>query len=134
MMAAHLGAEQVFAIEANPALATLAERTIARNHDRNFPGSNVTVTANLSSKVDLGLLPLGQPADILVTETFGTMLLGEGAINFVPDARDRLLKPGGIVVPQGGCQYVTLVEVPAISAWASPGMSVGFNLSRFARL
>merc|ERR1719235_1491569 len=119
-MAAHAGAENVFAIEANPDLASLATRTIARN-TRNYPTSNVTVVAELSSRVFVEQMPQGKPADILVTETFGTMLLGEGAINFVPDARDRLLKPGGIVVPQGGCQYVTLVEIPELHAMASPG-------------
>merc|ERR1719253_2261874 len=129
-----MGAGQVVALEANPDLAALAERNIQRNYGANFPDSNVTVIAQLSSKVGLEQMPNGRGADILVTETFGTMLLGEGAINFVPDARDRLLKPGGIVVPQGGCQYVTLVEVPAISSWASPRTWGGFNMSHFATL
>ena len=39
-----------------------------------------------------------------------------------PPVSRRLLKKGGIVVPQGGCQYATLVEVPAwAAAPASPG-------------
>lgn len=134
MMAAHLGARHVVAIEANPHLAVLAQKTIARNHAKNFPTSNVTVLANLSSAVTLSDLPHGRRAHILVTETFGTMLLGEGAINFVPDARDRLLRDAHTVIPAGGCQYATLVDMPAVAAVMSPGVQSGLNLSRLEML
>eukprot|EP00429_Kryptoperidinium_foliaceum_P069328 CAMPEP_0176063864 /NCGR_PEP_ID=MMETSP0120_2-20121206/31853_1 /TAXON_ID=160619 /ORGANISM="Kryptoperidinium foliaceum, Strain CCMP 1326" /LENGTH=704 /DNA_ID=CAMNT_0017397439 /DNA_START=30 /DNA_END=2144 /DNA_ORIENTATION=+ len=131
MMAANLGARHVVAIEANPNLASLAERTVVVNQPANFPSSNVTIFAELSSAVSPARLPGGRPADILVTETFGTMLLGEGAANFVPDARDRLLKPGGQVIPVGGCQYVTLVEIPGFIATLSPRSWGGLNLTGF---
>lgn len=134
MMAASLGARHVLAIEANPDLAALAEKTIARNRPGGFPGSSVAVVANLSSRVGLEQMPLGRKADVLVTETFGTMLLGEGAVHFVPDARDRLLKEGGTVIPAGGCQYVTLVEAPDFAATLMPGTSAGLNLSRLEML
>lgn len=62
----------------------------------------VSARQELSSAVSPGRLPGGRPADILVTETFGTMLLGEGAANFVPDSRDRLLKREGGVATGGG--------------------------------
>lgn len=130
MMAAHIGAAHVLAIEANPNLATLAEQTVRRNQHANFAGSNVTVVAAMSSAVNQSHLPRGRKADILVTETFGTMLLGEGAINFIPDARDRLLKDGGIVIPAGGCQYATLVEIPDLAATMGPGMWGAINLTR----
>jgi len=58
------------------------------------------------------------------------MLLGEGAINFVPDARDRLMKPGGTIIPAGGCQYATLVEIPDFASTVSPAACSGFNLTR----
>mmetsp|Transcript_33934 Transcript_33934/g.101202 ORF Transcript_33934/g.101202 Transcript_33934/m.101202 type:complete len:733 (-) Transcript_33934:85-2283(-) len=134
IMAASLGASHVLAIEANPDLAALAEQTIARNQPGAFPGSNVTVVAELSSRVGLDRMPLGQQADVLVTETFGTMLLGEGAIGFVPDARERLLREGGKVIPAGGCQYVTLVEAPDFAATLTPGAWAGLNLSRLETL
>lgn len=134
MMAAHAGAADVLAIEANPDLAALAERTVAANKAKNFPGANVTIVADLSSKVHLEQMPHGRQADVLVTETFGTMLLGEGAINFVPDARDRLLKKGGVVIPAGGCQYATLVEVPELDAMTSPRDWEGLDLSRLGSL
>lgn len=77
-----------------------------------------------------------------MTETFGTTLLGEGALNFVPDSVRRFLKHGhtlgippvdpewgditnstrkeflpgekqAVVIPTAGCQYMTLVEIGA---------------------
>ncbi|CAE8620676.1 unnamed protein product [Polarella glacialis] len=128
IMAAGHGAAHVFAIEANPDLAELAERTIERNQ-RNFPGANVTVVSQLSSRVQFSQLAQGRRADLLVTETFGTILLGEGALNFVPDARDRLLKEGGVMIPAGGCQYVTLIQDTDLSATWQPPEWHGFNLS-----
>eukprot|EP00933_Yihiella_yeosuensis_P050165 TRINITY_DN47929_c0_g1_i1.p1 TRINITY_DN47929_c0_g1~~TRINITY_DN47929_c0_g1_i1.p1 ORF type:complete len:753 (+),score=146.16 TRINITY_DN47929_c0_g1_i1:96-2354(+) len=133
MMAAQAGADQVFAIEANPDLAELAVKTIAANQGT-YPNTNVTVAANLSSQVDLSWLPHSQRADLLVTETFGTMLLGEGCMNFVPDARDRLLKEGGTIIPAGGCQHVTLVEVSELAAATSPADWNGLNLSNLEML
>eukprot|EP00913_Durusdinium_trenchii_P031697 g29683.t1 len=71
--------------------------------------------------------------DVLVTETFGTMLLGESALSFVSDARKRLLKPSGHIIPAGGCQYATLVQLQDLSPW-HPRPWRGFNLSRLTDL
>lgn len=130
MIAASLGAPQVLAIEANKDLAALAIDTVAQNRPLNFPTSNVTIVAELSSKVHPDVLPGGRKADLLVTETFGTMLMGEGANNFVPDARDRLLKEGGKIVPSGGCQMATLVESHELASVTSATNWGGFDLSR----
>lgn len=133
IMAAQVGAKHVIAMEANPDLAKLATMTIARNQ-ASLNEANVTVLPLLSSKIGLELLPAARKADLLVTETFGTMLLGEGALNFVPDVRDRLLKEGGTIIPAGGCQYATLVEVPDLMAAWSPASWDGLNLSHLESL
>jgi len=101
LIAAKAGASHVTALEVNPDLAALAETVIAQNGR-----PNITVIAELSTRVKE--LPAGQ-VDIMITETFGTLMLAEGALNFIPKARDQFLKPGGIIIPSGGCQYVTLV-------------------------
>ena len=44
----------------------------------------MSVIAQLSAQVDADAL--GHKADLLVTETFGTMMLGEGVLTFVSDA------------------------------------------------
>ena len=127
----------------------------------------MSVIAQLSAQVDADTL--GRKADLLVTETFGTMLLGEGVLRFVSDAStstcvlgipfccwkfaitspasnfsaklfvtrdqrqgDRLLKEGGEIIPAGGCQYVTLVQMSE-PLWSPPSWR-GFNLSRLEDL
>ncbi|CAE7360737.1 PRMT7 [Symbiodinium sp. CCMP2592] len=129
ILAARAGSEQVWAIEANPHLAELATRTLERNREL-YPKTNMSVIAQLSAQVDADVL--GRKADLLVTETFGTMMLGEGVLTFVSDARDRLLKEGGQIIPAGGCQYVTLVQMSE-PLW-SPRPWRGFNLSRLEDL
>ena len=41
-------------------------------------------------------------ADILVTEIFDSVLLGEGILPSLAHARQHLLKPGAVCVPDGG--------------------------------
>ena len=41
----------------------------------------------------------GPRPNVLVSETLGTFLLGESALFYMSDARDRLLAPGGTVIP-----------------------------------
>jgi len=133
MQAALFGAKHVLAMEANPALASLAKQTIERNQWK-FPETNVTVLAGLSSKVTLDQLPMAMKADLLVTETFGTMLLGESAMNFIPDVRDRLLKTDGLIVPAGGCQYITLVESADLASIVEPTDALEVNLTRMTQM
>eukprot|EP00434_Breviolum_minutum_P005444 symbB.v1.2.004796.t1/scaffold270.1/size246978/7 len=135
MLAAQLGAQDVLALEANPKLAELANKTIEDNRGL-FPNANIKVLAQLSSQVQTGR-PVTDDApeafDLLVTETFGSLLLGESALAFVADARQRLLKHGGRIIPAGGCQYVTLVQFEDTSPW-HPQQWRGFNFSSFRRL
>ena len=46
---------------------------------------------------------------------------------------ERLLKPGGRIIPAGGCQYATLVQLPDSSPW-HPRLWKGFDLRRFTDL
>lgn len=72
----------------NPKLAELANKTIEDNRGL-FPNANIKVLAQLSSQVQTGR-PATDDApeafDLLVTETFGSLLLGESALAFVADA------------------------------------------------
>eukprot|EP00439_Symbiodinium_sp_Y106_P075406 s699_g14.t4 len=88
ILAARGGSEQVWAIEANPHLAELATRTLERNREL-YPKTNMSVIAQLSAQVDADAL--GHKADLLVTETFGTMMLGEGVLTFVSDASKEIV-------------------------------------------
>ena len=67
-------------------MADLANKTIEENRHL-FPDSDVKVVAELSTQVKRSAAT-GEPKafDLLVTETFGTLLLGESALAFVSDA------------------------------------------------
>ena len=47
---------------------------------------------------------------MIISEILGTLMLGESALEYIADARERLLKPGGVVIPNRGCQYAQLVS------------------------
>ena len=59
------------------------------------------------------LAPYGTPT-VLLSEILGTLLLGESALHYVWDARQRLVAPDAAVVPLTGCQFATLIESPDI--------------------
>jgi hypothetical protein len=56
---------------------------------------------------------LPEPADILVSETIGREPLEQFALELSIDARERLLKPDGVLVPNGLGVHVTPVEIAA---------------------
>lgn len=109
MMAAKLGAKWVVAVEGSPEMAALARANVAANHLQ----GKVTVLNMLST--DLTLKQLPAKPDILVSEIFGTLLLGESALDYINDARQRLLKPETKIIPQFGVQYAVPIECPVLS-------------------
>jgi hypothetical protein len=87
----------------------------------------VTVLQDDSTSVELPEL-----ADVLVTETMGTLGLDENITGSVIDARTRLLKPGGAIVPRRLGLSIVPVELPApyekhVEWWSEP--RYGFDLS-----
>jgi type II protein arginine methyltransferase len=126
MMAARLGARQVFTCEAVGLVAATARRIVRRN---NFQ-DRVTVLAKPSQEVQLGADLPGQ-ADLLVHEIFSSELLGEHVLPAIEDARRRLLKPGGQVLPSAASIMVALVGGDALGKNLHVGESFGFDLSEF---
>ena len=115
MMAARAGAAHVFAIEASP-LASIAKRII----DENGLGDVVTVLAHRVEDV----VSLPRRAEVLVSEWMGFYLLHEAMLASVVDARDRLLEPGGVVIPTRARLFATLRSCPSlyeqrVALWSS---------------
>lgn len=128
MLAARAGAEQVFAVELNPAIAEAAREVVAANglSDR------VSVLTGSSLALDAER-DLGGPVDAVLAEIFDSSLLGEGALPSFRHATAALLKPGGVVLPQAAVVQAMLVEIPSLRA-ANPLRQVqGFDLSAFDR-
>lgn len=126
MMAARLGAGHVFTCEAVPLIAATATRIVRRNgwQDR------VTVLAKRSHEVRVGA-ELPAKADLLVHEIFSSELLGEFVLHAIEDAKARLLKPGGRILPSAGSIMVALVGGDELAANLHVGDSHGFDLSEF---
>jgi len=105
MMAARAGASKVSSLEMVPALAAAARQIVASN------GYKETVTIFDASSHEVDEESLGSNADLLVCEIVDDMLLGEGVLATVADARRRLLRPGAPILPRGGSLFALAVEL-----------------------
>ena len=88
-LAARAGASKVWAVEASE-LADTARQMLAASG----VGDRVEVIRGVSFGIELP-----ERADLLITETVGHYGFDEGLIQVAADARERLLKPGGTIVP-----------------------------------
>ena len=89
LIAARLGARQVYAVEWGD-IVGVARAVAARN--------------GLSDRIEFFNAPsaeveLPEPVDVITAEILGSFGLEENVLTFLPDARDRFLKPGGVIVP-----------------------------------
>jgi type I protein arginine methyltransferase len=57
---------------------------------------------------------LPDKADVLVSETLGSFGIDENTLEFTVDARERFLKPGGVMIPQGLTLYLAPVQAAEV--------------------
>lgn len=103
-------------------MAAGARRTIAANGLQ----PRIKVLAKSSTEVTIRDLPA--PADVLIFELFGTLLLGESALHYVADTRRRLMGPMFTVVPRRGVQLATLIECHDLESLMRPRSWNGLHL------
>ncbi len=129
LMAADAGASIVYACDDNPRIVKAAQQVVRANgfQDR------VKVLAKRSNQLTIGA-DMGTRADALICEIFDAGFFGEDALATIKDAKDKLLKPGAKLVPNG----VKIMAQPVFSESLSHYFSVetvcGFNLSPFNAL
>jgi len=126
MMAARLGARRVFTCEAVGLIARTAGTIIRRNGLQ----ERITVLAKPSHTVQVPN-DLPQQADILLHEIFSSELLGEHVLPAIEDAKQRLLKPGGLVLPSAASIMIALVAGVELGKSLHAGPSFGFDLRDF---
>lgn len=126
MMCASLGARSVTTCEAVPIIAETAKRIIAGN---NYT-SAIRVVGKRSDRVDLGE-DLPQKADILVSEIFSSELIGEHVLPCIEDAKSRLLKPSGRVIPRAGSIMLALFSGDDLRRNLVAEDFLGFRLGGF---
>ena len=126
MMAAQLGANKVVTCEAVTMVADTAKKIVERNGLQ----GRITVLAKPSYQVNVGR-DLPERADILVHEIFSSELLGEHVLPALEDAKARLLKPGGVVLPATASIMIALVSGEELGKELHVGRSFGFDLTPF---
>jgi protein arginine N-methyltransferase 1 len=100
--AARAGARHVWAVEVIPRSAELARGAVARAG----LADRITVLDGLSTGI-----ALPEPVDVCVAEIIGTLGGSEGAGAVLRDARQRLLRPGGVVVPHRSATTVVALDL-----------------------
>jgi len=102
LLAVRAGAARVYAIEKSDSIELAKE--IAR---KNGASERIIFVRDNSKNVSLDT-----KADVLISETMGSFGLDENTLDFTIDARDRLLKPGGKMVPETVTPWLAPVETP----------------------
>lgn len=99
-MACDAGASKVYAVEGGPVIEVARELAI----DNGF-ADRIEFLRGWSTEVDIP-----EPADVLISETIGNAGLDEGIVAWALDARQRLLRPGAVLLPQRLRLWVAAVE------------------------
>lgn len=107
MFCARAGAAKVIAVDAS-AIITKAQENIFHN------GLSSVITC-VHGKIEEVALPVDE-VDIIVSEWMGYCLLFEAMLPSVLFARDRYLKPGGLLVPSHANIWVAPVADPEFVA------------------
>nr|XP_033808749.1 protein arginine N-methyltransferase 8 [Geotrypetes seraphini] len=101
MFAARAGARKVFGIECS-SISDYSEKIIKANHLNNI----ITI---FKGKVEEVELPVDK-VDIIISEWMGYCLFYESMLNTVIFARDKWLKPAGLMFPDRAALYVVAIE------------------------
>ncbi len=99
-MACEAGAEKVYAIEGGPVIEVARELAV----DNGF-ADRIEFLGGWS--IEVGIPEL---ADVLISETIGNAGLDEGIVAWTFDARQRLLRPGAVLLPERLRVWVAAAE------------------------
>jgi len=129
LLACRHGAARVYAVE------TEASISIARDlAAENGVADRITFINQRSTEVTLH-----ERADVVVADIRGVLPLAGGAVTSLIDARERLLKPGGAIVPRRDILRATVVSAPriycqAVDVWSSSALGLSTAAARAAAI
>lgn len=127
MMAARAGAAEVVTCEMVDLVADHAREIIASN---GFAGK-IRIVGKPSTMLEVGS-DLPARADVIVTETFSSGLMGEGILPTVEHATAELLAPGGTIIPRAATARGYLIGGRSLRDKLYVDRSAGFDLAPFA--
>ncbi|MBK6749161.1 MAG: GNAT family N-acetyltransferase [Acidobacteria bacterium] len=116
--AAKLGAERAVAIDMDEMLVGLT-RKLAAEHG---VSDRVEVIWGNSFAVELG-----REFDIVVSETIGYLGYDEAIVEIMADARERFLKPGGILIPETVSLHAAAAKMNVRTESIPVGLAIEFT-------
>ncbi|HEV2491772.1 MAG TPA: class I SAM-dependent methyltransferase [Terriglobia bacterium] len=124
LMACRAGAQRVYSVELTSIIGLARQISRANGFaDRQFFIKDLSTYTKLPEKVD-----------VIVTDAAGRFGFEAGLLDFLTDARDRFLKPGGRTVPRGVELYGAPVECAEqfanIEFWDQPVAGFDFRPAR----
>ncbi|MEV6983582.1 50S ribosomal protein L11 methyltransferase [Sphaerisporangium sp. NPDC051017] len=124
MMVARAGAAWVTTCEQNPMLAEITRQIVARHglSDR------INVVAKRSTDLVVGV-DMPRRADLIVSEIVDCGLIGEGVLPTVEHAREHLLAPGGLLLPESARIHGALLDSVAVDRLNRVDHAAGFDVS-----
>lgn len=127
LLACQLGARKVYAIEPSDAIQVAREiATVNGYRDR------ITFIQDLSTQVELP-----ECADVIISDLRGILPWFQQHIPTIIDARQRLLAPGGRMIPQRDTVWAAIVSAPDLyNSLTSPWQNnaYGFNMAAAHRV
>ncbi|MGI8704729.1 MAG: 50S ribosomal protein L11 methyltransferase [Sphingomicrobium sp.] len=126
MLACRLGARKVYAIE--PDNVILLAREAART---NGYADRIEFIQDLSTRVELP-----ERVDVIVSDLRSVLPWFQQHIASIIDARERLLAPGGVLIPERDTLWAAVVEMPEVYAdhvAHQPEDTWGFDMSAARR-
>ncbi|TIC12187.1 hypothetical protein E3Q14_01865 [Wallemia mellicola] len=100
MFAAKAGARKVYAID----MSQIADQAKVITQANGFGDTIVVIKDKLEN------VELPEKVDIIISEWMGYFLLYESMLDTVLDARDKFLKPGGLILPDKVTLYMAAIE------------------------
>ena len=123
LMASKLGAKDVYLFE-TAEVAAVAAKILNANRAKNchlIPCHSTEFSDRLS-------------VDVIVSETLGNYALEENIIDTLNDARQRFLRPGGVIIPSLITQHAAPVIAPRIhhelTAWTRIGHALDLSVAQ----
>ncbi|MGA7117231.1 MAG: 50S ribosomal protein L11 methyltransferase, partial [Hyphomicrobium sp.] len=118
LMASKLGAKEVHLYEASEEVAAVAAGVLKQNRARN---------CHLYPCRSTDMIDAPQ-VDVIISETLGNYALEENILETLADALERMLKPGGTVIPARIRQFACPVTSPRLAREMDAWRDVGHGL------
>ena len=127
MIAADCGASEIVTCEMSKTISKIAEKIITKNgYDH-----KIRIINKNSKDLIIGR-DIDEKVDILVSEILSSEFVGEGIQKTVLDAKRRLLKRTGKMIPEGGSIMIALIEnTGKLAKELFVDNALGYNISDF---